>query len=102
MAFALVFLGPVLGVLARPPLSALVLFFHRDNAALAQRQAAAEKMRAAGEPTVPSTLELELATNPFLRSTEPGVLEGLRAAGRLDGTSPETVFASTRGWKDVF
>ncbi len=39
-----------------------------DNAALQVRVADVKRLRAAGMPTVPSLLSLELATNPFLRA----------------------------------
>ena len=39
-----------------------------DNAAIVERMAAVEAMRAKGEATVPTTIGAELATNPFLRS----------------------------------
>ncbi|RME64928.1 MAG: hydroxyacylglutathione hydrolase, partial [Alphaproteobacteria bacterium] len=39
-----------------------------DNPALAARMKAVDAARAAGQPTVPSTLADELATNPFLRA----------------------------------
>ena len=39
-----------------------------DNAALAERLAEVEAARAAGEATVPTTIALELATNPFMRA----------------------------------
>ena len=39
------------------------------NAALAARMAEVEAARAAGEPTVPTTIALELATNPFMRAS---------------------------------
>lgn len=38
-----------------------------ENAALADRMAAVERARAGGEATVPTTIALELATNPFMR-----------------------------------
>ncbi len=44
------------------------------NTALADRLAAAEVARAADQPTVPSTIGLELETNPFLRCFEPSVI----------------------------
>ena len=37
------------------------------NAALAQRVRDVEQARAAGEATVPTTIGMELATNPFMR-----------------------------------
>ena len=38
-----------------------------DNEALRRRMVEVEAFRAAGEPTVPTTVELERATNPFVR-----------------------------------
>jgi hydroxyacylglutathione hydrolase len=73
-----------------------------DNTALNRRVADAEATRARNEPTVPSSIELELATNPFLRCAEPALLEALRAQGRLQGESGAEVFATVRGWKDNF
>lgn len=71
-----------------------------DNAALARRRAAAEQLRAADRPTVPSDLALELATNPFLRCDQPGVAEAARARG--EAATPVAVFATIRRWKDNF
>jgi hydroxyacylglutathione hydrolase len=39
------------------------------NAAIAERLAAVERMREAGEITVPTTVAQERATNPFVRSS---------------------------------
>jgi len=71
-----------------------------DSAALAERTAEAQRLRADGEPTVPSTLALELATNPFLRTAEPGVIaaaEGFAGGPLSDETA---VFTALRRWKD--
>ncbi len=73
-----------------------------DNADLVHRQAQAEATRARGEPTVPSDIALERATNPFLRCDVAALVASLRAQGRLRGESPEEVFAAVRGWKDSF
>jgi hydroxyacylglutathione hydrolase len=73
-----------------------------DNIDLKQRLADAEATRARNEPTVPSTLALEMKTNPFLRCTEPALLDSLRAQGRLEGESGAAVFATVRDWKDNF
>lgn len=51
-----------------------------DNAALAGRLAQVEAMRAAGEPTVPTSIAAERATNPFMRATSAAQLAELRAA----------------------
>lgn len=51
-----------------------------DNAAIAARAAEVDALRAAGEATVPTTIALELATNPFLRARSAEKLAELRAA----------------------
>ncbi len=72
------------------------------NAELADRVAAAEATRAAGQPTVPSTIALELATNPFMRCEQPELIDALRQQGRLQQPDAVAVFATVRGWKDNF
>ncbi len=72
------------------------------NSALQERVARAEQTRARDEPTVPSVIALELATNPFMRCTQGELVESLREQGRLEGESPAEVFATVRGWKDNF
>ncbi len=69
-----------------------------DNAALQQRVADTNRARAAGEPTVPSTLALEKATNPFLRASDPAIQAHLG----MVGSDPAAVFAEIRGRKDRF
>jgi hydroxyacylglutathione hydrolase len=49
-----------------------------DNAALVARMERVDATRAAGEPTVPTTIGLERATNPFLRATTAHDLAKLR------------------------
>ncbi|MGD8206882.1 MAG: hydroxyacylglutathione hydrolase [Thiohalocapsa sp.] len=72
-----------------------------DSAALAERTASAERLRAIGRPTVPSGLGLELATNPFLRTSEPAVIAAAeRFAGRSLAT-PTEVLTALRHWKDA-
>jgi hydroxyacylglutathione hydrolase len=68
------------------------------NAALAARAAEVAALRAAGRPTVPTTLRAELATNPFLRAASPG----LQSAIGLPGADAVQVFAKTRALKDAF
>ena len=71
-----------------------------DNAALAAREEAARALRAEGTPTVPSRLELERMTNPFLRWTAPGVLAAAERRCGSPVSDPAAVFAEIRGWKD--
>lgn len=68
------------------------------NAALRRRSAEVDRLRAAGLMTCPSTLGLELETNPFLRtgSTEIRQVLGLEEASDAD------VFAELRSRKDGF
>ncbi len=73
-----------------------------DNAALARRLAAAEALRARGEPTVPSTIALERATNPFLRCDEAAVRAAAEARRTGAGATAVDTFAAIRAWKDVF
>lgn len=51
-----------------------------DNAAVTERMKDVDAKRAAGEPTVPTTIALELATNPFLRASSAEQLAERRAA----------------------
>jgi hydroxyacylglutathione hydrolase len=54
-----------------------------DNAALADRMRAVDAARASGEATVPTTIALERATNPFMRARDVAELAERRAAKDL-------------------
>ena len=71
-----------------------------DNEALQRRTREEQQKRERDAPTLPSRLDLELATNPFLRTGEPGVIAAAeRYVGRpLSGHS--AVFTALRTWKD--
>ena len=69
-----------------------------DNKALLDRVAAVKAARDAGQPTVPSQLSEELATNPFLRAG----LEHVKANLHMAGQSDAEVFAEIRRRKDSF
>jgi hydroxyacylglutathione hydrolase len=51
-----------------------------DNDAIRQRMASVVEMRARDEPTVPTTIALERATNPFMRARDVEELARLRTA----------------------
>jgi hydroxyacylglutathione hydrolase len=72
------------------------------NARLAAREAQSAQMRLQGVPTVPSRLELELATNPFLRCQEPEVIASAQAREPGISGDPVEIFAALRRWKDGF
>ncbi len=62
----------------------------------------ADRKRAWGEATLPSTLGLEKRVNPFLRWNENAVVEAAsRHAGRTLNDADE-IFAAVRHWKDNF
>jgi len=69
-----------------------------DNPALHARLAEVKARRAAGEPTVPSTIAEERATNPFLRAAA----EPVKAALGMSGAPDVEVFAEIRRRKDSF
>ena len=71
------------------------------NPQVQARAAAVVAARARGEPTVPSTLALEKATNPFLRCTAPELLAAARQRGARSD-DPVEVFATLRAWRDEF
>jgi hydroxyacylglutathione hydrolase len=67
-----------------------------DAPALKARAAEIFAMRERGEPTVPTSIGLEKATNPFLRA--PALAERVGAAGEPDYKA----FGAVRAAKDVF
>src|SRR6202051_481201 len=64
------------------------------NRAALEYQARVDRVRAQGNPTLPSSLGLELQVNPFLRCDEPAVVRAAEA--------PAAVFGVLRAWKDQF
>ncbi|HES75663.1 MAG TPA: hydroxyacylglutathione hydrolase [bacterium] len=73
-----------------------------DNRAIHQRIASSRAQRARNEPTLPSTLALEKATNPFLRWDDAELLAQAEQHVRHNLDSPASVFAAVRAWKDAF
>lgn len=75
-----------------------------NNAALQNRMTQCTQLRATQQPTLPSTLAVELATNPFLRVTQPEVLASLKTqtkeADWANLTNPAEAFKLLRSWKD--
>ncbi len=72
------------------------------NAALRRRIEEVQTMRQAGRPSLPSTLQQERDTNPFLRVDRPSVRAAVaHRLGREPKDRVET-FAELRRWKDEF
>lgn len=69
-----------------------------DNPAVHARMAEVRALRARGEPSVPSTMEVEKQTNPFLRVDDPEI----RAHLDMEHADNVAVFARIREMKDRF
>ncbi len=73
-----------------------------ENPALLERMEVEKSKRAADQPTLPSSIELELATNPFMRCAETELQASAEARlGRAPRDEVE-VFTALRSWKDSF
>jgi hydroxyacylglutathione hydrolase len=69
-----------------------------DNRQLQQRMNVINQLRANHQPTVPSTIEQELATNPFFREDSLALQETIMMVNK----KPVEVFAEIRRLKDNF
>ena len=72
------------------------LMIDRSNEALRKRAETVAQQREAGEFTLPTTIALELATNPFLRAGDPSIKAGLG----MSGADPVAVFTELRKRKN--
>jgi hydroxyacylglutathione hydrolase len=72
-----------------------------NNQVLIEHQAQCAQRRAAGQPTLPSTVALERQINPFLRCEQPAVVAAAQLHGAT-GTTPVEVLAALRSWKNTF
>jgi hydroxyacylglutathione hydrolase len=66
------------------------------NSALQQRIEDIKRLRADNQPTLPTTIGLELDTNPFMRPSDPAIRNNLA----MENASDAEVFAEIRGRKD--
>ncbi|MER1968782.1 hydroxyacylglutathione hydrolase [Castellaniella sp. GW247-6E4] len=73
-----------------------------DNAALQARAQEVAHLRGLDLPTVPSSIGIELSTNPFMRTDRAQIsaAASVHAGARLD--TPQAVFACLREWKNNF
>lgn len=72
------------------------------NSAIRKRREAEEQKRRRGQATLPSTLELELVTNPFLRCDQETVVVSAENFAGKQLAGPAEVFKVLRYWKDTF
>lgn len=73
-----------------------------DNPALQVRVARVAALRASGLPSVPSTLDEEKATNPFLRCTQPAVRSAAQKRNATVGPQKAAIFKTIREWRNSF
>lgn len=73
-----------------------------DNPDIAAELARVVALRDQGEPSLPSTIGVERATNPFLRCSETAVRQSAERKSGQSLQTPEAVFAVLRRWKDGF
>lgn len=70
------------------------------NQALTELKVSAEKQRKKNLPTLPSTIEMENACNPFLRCTQPEIIQNASNYAGKSLKDPISVFAAIREWKN--
>lgn len=75
------------------------LTLEADNPDLQRRMEEVASLRENNRPTLPSTIALEMATNPFLREHSPSLRKAVAAN---DADTPAQVFAKARSLKDRF
>lgn len=73
-----------------------------ENLALKARFEETEKKRKKSIATVPSTIELERQTNPFLRVNSQEVQRNVASWAQLQHWTDVQIFANLRSWKDNF
>jgi hydroxyacylglutathione hydrolase len=73
-----------------------------SNLDIAARRRVVDQLRAAGRPSVPSTIAIEKRTNPFLRSGSAELRAEVKRRMPATGDDEVAVFAATRALKDAF
>ena len=76
-----------------------------DCQALQHYQNSCITIRKNNNPTLPTTIEKELAINPFLRLNDPMVVNALKARFKIDVNEKQSTakkFEMLRYWKDKF
>lgn len=74
-----------------------------NNLQITRRITNCQRLLQKNKPTVPSTIGLEKATNPFLRCDHPEVIKAAQKYSKKSHISnPAKVFSILREWKDTF
>jgi hydroxyacylglutathione hydrolase len=72
------------------------------NRAALEYQARVDRLRAAGNPSLPSSMATEIRVNPFLRCEDPAVVRAAESHVGKPLKDPALVFGALRAWKDQF
>lgn len=72
------------------------------NTAIQARASEVNQLRQAGEPTLPTSIHLELQVNPFLRVREQAVIDAVVRNCGVHPADDTDTFAKLRLWKDRF
>ncbi|UTH74852.1 hydroxyacylglutathione hydrolase [Chromobacterium sp. IIBBL 290-4] len=72
------------------------------NPVLSMRMSRDTALRERGQATLPSTIALEIASNPFLRSGVPAIRASLLQQGGRPDDDETACFARLRAWKNDF
>ena len=86
---------------------AFALSVSPGNPSLRELEAQCQRLREAGEPTLPSSLASEKRLNPFLQWDDPSIAQaaadyGRRAGLTVNPDAADDVFTAIRHWKDHF
>lgn len=73
-----------------------------NNVDLMRKEQAVMLQRQQNNPTLPSTLDEELKTNPFLRCDDPEIITAVQQHIALQSTDPVSIFAALREMKNHF
>ncbi|SCX88566.1 hydroxyacylglutathione hydrolase [Nitrosospira sp. Nsp13] len=72
------------------------------NQALIERETVVEALRKQNIPTLPSSIAIERAINPFLRCNQPEIIRNASVYAGKPLSDPVSVFAALRDWKNHF
>ncbi len=73
-----------------------------QNENIQRRLALTEAIRSKNCPSLPSTIQVEKQTNPFLRCSQKGVIESVQVYAKQKLTKEVDVFRELRAWKNNF
>lgn len=73
-----------------------------DNDELQKQAHRVKQLRNKDKPTLPTTIAMEKACNPFLRCRQPTIIHNVRRHTKLKLEEPIEVFTALREWKNCF